>query len=338
MGSMADGKRPNAAPDLSRLAAELAEVEGVTVAEAVPAGAYCTYRVGGEFAVLATVSTSSGLVGLASLIAAKDARTLTIGRGSNLLVSDAGFSGVAIHLDGDFDGIEIEGTTVTVGAAADLPRVARATVKAGLTGFEWAVGVPGSIGGAVRMNAGGHGSDVAASLVSAEIVDLHLGGMFVRPADSLELAYRHSNVTAWQLVVSATLELEKGDPEAGQGLLSEIVAWRREHQPGGANSGSVFTNPDDDSAGRLIDAAGCKGMRIGSAHISQKHANFIQVDAGGAADDVMALMVQIVERVRRKQGVVLSAETQLVGFPPEIVAKVQHGTPKTGETWSARSR
>lgn len=335
---MADRSRPSVEPDLSRLAAELAAVDGVTVTESVPVGPYCTYRVGGDLAVLATVSSSSALVGVASLIAAVDAPTLTIGRGSNLLVSDAGFSGVAIHLDGDFDGIEIDGTTVTAGAAADLPRVARATVKEGLTGFEWAVGVPGSIGGAVRMNAGGHGSDMATSLVSAEIVDLHLGGMFVRPSDSLDLAYRHSNVTAWQLVVSATLELQEGEPEAGQQMLSEIVAWRREHQPGGANSGSVFTNPDGDSAGRLIDKAGCKGMRVGSAHVSEKHANFIQVDADGAADDVFALMVQVIGRVRRKHGVVLSAETQLVGFAPELVAKVQHQAPKSGENWSARSR
>ena len=195
--------------------------------------------------------------------------------------------------------------------------VARQTVRAGLTGFEWAVGVPGSIGGAVRMNAGGHGSDMAATLVAATLVDLAGGGDGVGrvvPAADLALGYRRSAVGAGDVVVSATLALAPGDRAAGERTLSEIVAWRRENQPGGQNAGSVFTNPPGDSAGRLIDAAGCKGLRRGSAEVSAKHANFFQADPGGSADDVVALMAEVRRRVRDQSGVDLVPETRMVGF------------------------
>ena len=135
------------------------------------------------------------------------------------------------------------------------------------------------------------------------------------PASDLDLAYRSSNVRDDQVVVHADLGLLGGDVAAGEAELSEIVRWRREHQPGGQNAGSVFTNPPDDSAGRLIDAAGCRGLRIGTAEVSTKHANFIQADAGGSADDVFALMVEVARRVRDAHGVVLHPETRMVGFP-----------------------
>jgi UDP-N-acetylmuramate dehydrogenase len=191
---------------------------------------------------------------------------------------------------------------------------ARRTVRAGLTGFEWAVGVPGSIGGAVRMNAGGHGSDMAASLVEARVIDLADGDDAVLPAASLELGYRRSAVGPAHVVVSATLALRPGDRAEGEREIAEIVAWRRANQPGGQNAGSVFTNPLDDSAGRLIDAAGCKALRLGSAEVSPKHANFFQADPGGSANDVRALMDVVRDRVRDHSGVDLHPETRLVGF------------------------
>jgi UDP-N-acetylmuramate dehydrogenase len=192
---------------------------------------------------------------------------------------------------------------------------ARRTVRAGLTGFEWAVGVPGSIGGAVRMNAGGHGSDMAASLIEARVVDLtHPRNDGVVPLVQLELGYRRSAVAPHHVVVAATLGLRPGDRAAGEREIAEIVAWRRANQPGGQNAGSVFTNPPGDSAGRLIDSAGCKGMRLGSAEVSPKHANFFQADAGGSADDVRALMETVRRRVRDHSGVDLHPETRLVGF------------------------
>ena len=279
-----------------------------------PLGPRTTYRVGGPAALLATIDDERDLARVARATATSGIDVLVVGKGSNMLVSDAGFPGLAIVLGEGFATIDVEGTTVRVGASASLPVVARRTVAAGLTGFEWAVGVPGSVGGAVRMNAGGHGSDLARSLVGVRVVDLRTGEDGAVPAADLSLGYRRSDVAAHHLVVSAELALAPGDPEAGAAELAEIVAWRRANQPGGPNAGSVFTNPPDDSAGRLVDAAGCKGLRVGTAEVSTKHANFIQADDGGRADDVRALMDEIVRRVRDHTGVTLKPETRLVGF------------------------
>ncbi|MGI9606797.1 MAG: UDP-N-acetylmuramate dehydrogenase [Acidimicrobiales bacterium] len=318
---------------LDEIANALVLLDDVTVHRDVPAGPLCTYRVGGPLAVLAAIGSTDALAAVAAVLSTVDVRTITVGRGSNLLVADSGFDGVAIQLTDGCAEIDIDGTTVHAGAAASLPVVARATVVAGLTGFEWAVGVPGSIGGAVRMNAGGHGSDMSESLVSADIADLRLGGMFLRPAGSLDLGYRTSNLVDTDIVASARLELSEADPEVdGAATLREVVGWRRENQPGGANAGSVFTNPPDDSAGRLIDASGAKGLRIGTAHVSDKHANFIQADVDGSADDIVRLMIELVDRVNREHEVRLVAETRLVGFDPEIVEMVQPSArPDEGE-------
>ena len=177
------------------------------------------------------------------------------------------------------------------------------------------------------MNAGGHGSDMAASVRSIDHVDLATGVRSQRAADDLDFAYRHSNLGPDDLVLAATLDLDTGDRETGEQALREIVSWRRTHQPGGANAGSVFTNPDGDSAGRLIDESGAKGHRIGTAEVSPKHANFIQADDGGSADDVMALMRHLVDLVEDRHGVRLHAETRLVGFTADEVAHVQSGEP-----------
>jgi UDP-N-acetylmuramate dehydrogenase len=304
----------------------------------VPLGPLTTYRVGGPAALLVEAGSVDDLVATAAAVAASGLPTLVVGKGSNLLVADAGFPGVAVVLGETFAEVDVvaddgraggtgrgAGAAVRAGGAALLPVVARRTVRAGLTGFEWAVGVPGSIGGAVRMNAGGHGSDMAASLVEARLVDLATGDDRRVPAADLALGYRRSAVGPSQVVVEATLALAPGDRAAGERTLSEIVSWRRTHQPGGQNAGSVFTNPPGDSAGRLIDLAGCKGLRVGTASVSTKHANFFQADAGGSADDVVALMGEVRRRVRAETGVDLHAETRLVGFPdpgprPEVEA------------------
>ncbi len=273
-----------------------------------------TYRVGGAADLFVTVDSPTDLARVASAVAADPVPTLIVGRGSNLLVADAGFRGLAVLLGQDFERISIEGTTVVAGAAASLPVVSRQSAAAALTGFEWAVGVPGSIGGAVRMNAGGHGSDMAASLVRVHLVDLSTGEDAWVPADRLDLSSRHSSVTSCQVVTSAELGLTRGSRDQAEAEIGEIVRWRRAHQPGGANAGSVFTNPPADSAGRLIDVAGAKGLRVGTAQVSPKHANFIQADDGGSADDVWRLMGEVQARVRDATGVALHPETRLVGF------------------------
>lgn len=279
-----------------------------------PLGPRCTYRVGGSAAALVTVDDHADLEAVRSAIGTSGVETLVVGRGSNLLVTDAGFDGIVVVLGDGFATTEIDGHRVIAGGAALLPVVARRTAAAGLTGFEWAVGVPGSIGGAVRMNAGGHGSDMAASLVRVSVFDLHDGGPLDLAAADLDLAYRSSNLREHHIVTFAELSLAEGDPEAGAAEISDIVAWRRANQPGGQNAGSVFANPEGDSAGRLIDAAGLKGHRIGTAMVSDKHANFIQADPGGRADDVYRLIRHIQAVIADNDGVRLRTENRLIGF------------------------
>ena len=166
------------------------------------------------------------------------------------------------------------------------------------------------------MNAGGHGSDMAASLVKVTVHDLDVGAEQTLPAAELGLGFRSSALTPAQVVLEAELQLDHGDAEASARLIGEIVAWRRAHQPGGQNAGSVFVNPvpGEVSAGALIDAAGLRGHRLGTATVSDKHANFIQADEGGRADDVLALMAEVRRRVEASSGYRLRSEIKLVGF------------------------
>lgn len=279
-----------------------------------PLGPRTTYRVGGPAALLLEAESLDDLAAARDAVVETGVPVLVVGRGSNLLVADRGFDGLAVALGEALAGISVDGTTVRAGGGALLPVVARRTVAAGLTGFEWAVGVPGSVGGAVRMNAGGHGADMQASLVGVRVLDLAGGEDGAVPAARLALGYRTSAVRSTTVVVEAELALERGDVARGEAQLAEIVRWRRDNQPGGPNAGSVFTNPPGDSAGRLVEAAGCKGLRIGTAEVSGKHANFIQADPGGRADDVRALMAEVQRRVAAATGVELHPETVLVGF------------------------
>lgn len=297
---------------------------GGLVERTVPLGPLTTYRVGGPAALFCRVETEQELAVLADVVSRIGIDVLVVGKGSNLLVADRGFAGLAITLGDAFAAIEVggidgTGAVVRAGGAAALPVVARRTAAAGLTGFEWAVGVPGSIGGAVRMNAGGHGSDIARSLLRVRVVDVGRGEDGVVAASALDLSYRASALVANQVVVWAELGLASGDRGEAEAEIASVVRWRRAHQPGGQNAGSVFTNPPDGSAGQLVDDAGCKGLRHGTAEVSTKHANFIQADDGGSADDVFALMVEVRRRVASSTGVVLVPETRLVGFASEAV-------------------
>ena len=276
----------------------------------------CTYKVGGDAEVFVTVDSVADLESVAAAIDGADVPTLVIGKGSNLLVADRGFHGVVVQLGDSFSEISIDAAAgrARIGAAAFLPIASRRTAAAGLTGFEWAVGVPGSVGGAVRMNAGGHGSDIAATVTRVSVFDLVAGGPTEWSSTDLGLGYRRSNVAADQVVLFAEFQLAPGDREVAEAEISEIVRWRRANQPGGQNAGSVFTNPDGDSAGRLIDAAGLKGFRIGTAEVSAKHANFIQADPDGAADDVKRLIDEVRARVASTHGIELHCENLLIGF------------------------
>jgi len=249
---------------------------------------------------------------------------LMLGRGSNMLISNSGFRGLAIALGPFAEQINLPSSDqdpiVIVGAMSSLPVIARQTVAAGLRGFEWAVGVPGSIGGAVRMNAGGHGSDMIASLLSVRLFHIERGIEANVSAANLGLRFRGSDLNDQHIVLSATLRLTRGDKAEGESRLAEIVKWRRENQPGGQNAGSVFVNPVSgaSSAGALIDGLGLRGHRIGTASISDKHANFIQADEDGNADDVVELMTFVRQRVIESHGIELRSEIRLVGFSAAV--------------------
>ncbi len=302
-----------------------AEILGDRARREIPLGPFTTYRVGGPASLLLRAEDEDDLVRAAEAVAASGIDVLVVGRGSNLLVADAGFPGLAVTLGDNFATVVVDGLTVRAGGAVALPVLARRTAAAGLTGLEWAVGVPGSVGGGVRMNAGGHGSEIRNTLRQARLADLGgaLSGPPVREvaAADLGLGYRRSSVGSRQVVVAAEFELAAGDRAEAEAELTAITRWRRENQPGGANAGSVFTNPPGDSAGRLIDAAGCKGRRRGSAFVSPKHANFFQVDDHGAAADVLALMEEVQAAVQQSCGVLLEPEVRLIGFPQHSMSR-----------------
>ncbi|MBW3657263.1 MAG: UDP-N-acetylmuramate dehydrogenase [Actinobacteria bacterium] len=239
---------------------------------------------------------------------------LVVGRGSNLLVADAGWQGLAISLGRGFRGYEVDGDLVTAGAAEPLPSLAVKLANEGLSGFAWAAAVPGSLGGGVRMNAGAHGSEMADHLVSAELFRLSSGVRETWPVDHLGLRYRHSDLPSDAVVVAATLRLAPGDTDAVRDEISEIKQWRRDHQPiNEPNCGSVFTNPEGDSAGRLVEAVGGKELTVGGARVSDLHANFIITTPGATAADVRALIRTLRQRVADEFGIDLRPEVQMVG-------------------------
>jgi UDP-N-acetylmuramate dehydrogenase len=300
----------------------LGELLGDRLQRDVPLGPMTTYRVGGAAAGFVDVASIDDLVAVAEVRAQTGVPVLVVGRGSNMLVADSGFAGIALSI-ADFAGHIVlpstpGGHVVTAGGGVALPVLARRTAAAALTGFEWAVGVPGSVGGAVRMNAGGHGSDMATTVIDVEVFDLDRPGdglTTVAVAD-LALRVRASDLAPSQIVSEARLQLAVGDRATAEAEIAEIVRWRREHQPGGQNCGSVFVNPvpGEVTAGGLIDDLGLRGFAIGTASVSNKHANFIQATDGGIAADVRAVIEHVRSEVARSTGFRLRSEVRLVGF------------------------
>ena len=230
-------------------------------------------------------------------------------------MSSEGFPGVVIKPGPQMSWWRIDDAgQVDAGAALPLPVLARRSAEAGRSGLEFFIGIPGSVGGAVRMNAGCHGSDTAERLVTARIVDLAAAGATERGPDALEMSYRHSNLTAQEIVVSASFSTVESDPEACEREIRGITRWRKEHQPGGTlNAGSVFKNPEGDSAGRIIDELGLKGLRVGGVAVSDRHANFFIAEGGATPQDVFDLVRAVRGRVAAATGIVLEPEVQFLG-------------------------
>ena len=290
--------------------------EGVAQVRAdAPLAALTTLRVGGPARALVTAERDEDLAAVGRVCLAAGVPWAVVGRGSNLLVADAGFPGVVVVLGRGYRGLELAGPQVRAGAAEPLPTLAVRLADAGYAGFAWACSVPGSLGGAVRMNAGAHGGDMADHLVEAELVRLRTGARETWPVATLGLRYRHSELPDDAVVVAATLRLASGDPTAVRAEIATIRDWRRQHQPlNEPNCGSVFTNPDGDSAGRLVDqVAAAKGLTRGGARVSERHANFIVTRPGATAADVHGLIVEVQRRVHTATGIRLRPEVTVLG-------------------------
>ncbi len=292
---------------------------GVKTSRDEPLSRFTTIRVGGPADLFATVHNAHELRGLVRFARTRGLPHLILGRGSDVVIADAGVRGLVIQVRAE--GSRVTDERYTAEAGVQMARAATETQRAGLTGLEFGLAIPGTVGGAVWANAGAHDSDVEGVLESARVLDA-LGNEAIVPVAELGLGYRDSRFkhgdpgadAPRDLIVEATFRLAPADPDTIKNRLDEIRHWRQAHQPLGLPSaGSVFRNPPGDSAGRLIDAAGLKGMRIGGAAVSEKHANFIVNDQKGTASDVRRLAEQVRTAVLARHGVALEFEVEFVG-------------------------
>ncbi len=284
-----------------------------------PLAPLTTYRLGGPAGLYLEPADEDDLAIVAQALSDDpDLAVLVLGRGSNLVVSDRGWPGVVIRLGPLFARIERprEGDPegLLAAGAAPLPTLANWAARRGLEGLEFLVSIPGSVGGAVRMNAGAHGCDVANSLRSVTVLDLTDGTLRARRAGDLDLSYRHSNLSARELVIDATFALRLGEPNEIRARIDGFRRHRAATQPGALqNAGSVFKNPPGDAAGRLVEASGLKGFRVGGAEVSTLHANFFLASTGATAQDVFDLVQEIRARVAERTGIYLEPEVRFVG-------------------------
>lgn len=273
---------------------------------------YSWFRTGGPADVMFEPEDEDDLIQFLSIVDPALPITL-IGVGSNLLVSDEGVDGIVIRLGKKFSDTNIEGEEITAGAGAMDVHVARQACDAGIAGLEWLVGVPGTIGGAIRMNAGAYDGDVASSLVRAKAVN-RAGEVFNVTVDEFGFSYRNSKAPKDWIFLSGTFRGTQGDPATLRANMQEISATREDSQPIGTRTGgSTFKNPDGYKAWQLIDDAGCRGLRIGDAMMSEKHCNFLINMGAATAADVSKLGETVRDKVLQHSGVALEWEIRRIG-------------------------
>lgn len=299
--------------DWAEAAADVARQAGVPFRLKEPLANHTTIRVGGPADILVEAGDVPELVGLVRGCRSAGVPMTILGRGSNVVVADAGIRGLVALSRAE--SCRIEGNRLIADAGLPLARAATLAQQAGLSGLEFGLAIPGTVGGAIWGNAGAHGADIAGALESVTLLRAD-GSEANEPASALAFAYRESRLkrSAGDLILTATFCLAPADPAAIKVRLNEIRRWRQEHQPlNQPSAGSVFRNPPGDSAGRLIDACGLKGAHIGGAAISGKHANFIVNSGGATASDVRRLAESARRTVAGKFGVELVYEIQFIG-------------------------
>jgi len=303
--------------DWPTVAGDIARRVGVKAERHAPLGRFTTMRVGGPADLFVVAHNAFELRALVRFARSRALPLLLLGRGSNVVISDRGVRGLVVQVRAE--GSRVDGDRYVAEAGVPMARAATETQRAGLSGLEFGLAIPGAVGGAVWANAGAHGSDVAAILESADVL-LADGTEVRRPVAELGLAYResrfkHPSDERGEVVVSATFVLEAAPPEVIRERLDDIRRWRQAHQPLGIPSaGSAFRNPaDGPSAGERIDQAGLKGLRVGGASVSEKHANFIVNDQRGTAADVRHLLDRVRATILERDGVELAPEIVFVG-------------------------
>ncbi len=280
----------------------------------VALGAFTTYKLGGPAAWFSQPADETELRAVVEAAGELGLPVVTIGRGSNVVISEHGLQAVVVQLGSGFATATIREGTVTAGAAMSLPRVARFAAEHDRGGLEFLVGIPGSVGGAIRMNAGCFGSETAEWLIDATIVSTTTAAQRVATPQDLDMRYRSTNIGDTDIVVAGTFRTVERPRDRALAHMREITAWRKEHQPGGTyNAGSAFKNPPGDAAGRIIDELGLKGMRIGGASVSLRHANFFEADADATPEDVYALVHAVRRRVHHETGIELEPEIVFLG-------------------------
>jgi UDP-N-acetylmuramate dehydrogenase len=278
-----------------------------------PMSAHTTWGVGGPAWCVCQVTSAEEAGFVIRAVVEAGMPWMPLGRGSNLLIRDTGYPGVMLRLAGELASLRREGESLWAGGGAHLPSAVKFAARLGLAGLEWAAGIPGTVGGAVATNAGALDSDMAG--ITSELTLLLAGGEIATlPGSQVPARYRRRELPEQSLVLAALLALAQDKPEAVSLRVDESLARRRQTQPAGMPcAGSVFKNPPGDFAGRLIEEAGCKGLSVGGAQVSVKHANFIVNRGRATARDVLALMEEVQKRVREAFGVELEPEVEVVG-------------------------
>ena len=279
-----------------------------------PMSAHTTFRIGGPADYFAMPSSAEEIRRIVSLCIEQEVPYYIIGNGSNLLVGDKGFRGVIIQIFKNMRDIRTEGETVTAQAGALLSKVAAAAYDAGLTGFEFASGIPGTLGGAVRMNAGAYGGEMSQVLKSVDVLTAE-GEVLTIPVEEMKMGYRTSIVSRMDYVVlGAQLVLSRGSKEDIRAKMDELKEKRVSKQPlEFGSAGSTFKRPEGYFAGKLIEDAGLRGFRIGNAQVSEKHCGFVINRGGATAAEVAELMDHIIRRVEETSGVRLQPEVKKIG-------------------------
>jgi UDP-N-acetylmuramate dehydrogenase len=273
-----------------------------------------TFRIGGPARLFLEPESTPDLEAVSRAVTKTGLAWTVIGKGSNILVSDRGFDGLVLRLGKAFRWTGRDGTTLTAGGSMPVPALAGVAATHRLTGLEFGVAIPASLGGSVRMNAGAHGRAIGDAVSEVQVFLISEGIVRHIPAEEAGFAYRRSGFPTDAVVIGATLSLAPGEDASIREHMNEAREWRRATQPlAEPNCGSVFKNPPDDHAARLIEAAGAKGLAVGGVHVSAKHANFIVAKPGARADDVIQLIEAVKDRVREASGIELEREVRFVG-------------------------